>query len=232
MMPNQLMRAYFAALGVLFLVLIVEWLPAGEIVATTAPRIPRVTHPVTGIESKDTATWAEAITARPLFTISRRPAKAKADGGPATDTGLPRLAGIMITAAGKRAIFMPDGGKPRTLREGAMLDENTIRQIRADEVLLSGPKGDIVLRPTYDKQQHQGGFVLPTPNFPQPGFPQPGFNPGFNPAFNPAFNPQPFQPQQPPPANNDDQGDTPPANPTPPPPAPFMGFRGPPRGRP
>jgi hypothetical protein len=228
MMSRQLMLAYFGALGALLLLLVIEWLPPGEILPATAVRIPHVTHPVTGIEAKDTATWAESIIARPLFSVSRRPPKAKSTGGPAADTGLPRLSGIMITPAGRRAIFMPEGGKPRTLAEGAVLDENTIRQIRANEVLLSGPKGDIVLRPTYDKQQHASGFVVPTP-----GFPQPGFNPGFNPAFNPAFNPQPFQPQPPPPANNDDQGDTPPANPPPPQPvpAPFMGFRGPPRGR-
>jgi hypothetical protein len=124
-----------------------------------------------------------------------------------------------------------------------MLEDNTIRQIRADYVVLSGPKGDFILRPSYDKQR-SGGFVpggvasfqppgFQPPGFQPPGFPQQGFNPGFPNGFNPALNPQPFQPPPQPAPASDDSGD---ANVTPPPmppQVPFPGFRGPlPHGRP
>ena len=237
MIPSQFLRYYFAALGALALLLVIEWLPAGAIGPLAPPRVPHVPHAAQGLGAKDTANWAQAINGRPLFTVSRRPAKASAAMRIGGGTGLPRLAGIMITRAGRRAIFMPEGGKPITLAEGALLDDNTIRQIRADSVLLTGPKGDIVVRPTYDKQR-QAGFTPPTPNFPQPGF-APGFpNPAVpNPGFNPAFNPQPFNPAANPAANSAGSADDSADNPAPPPqapmmPVPFPGFRGPlPHGR-
>jgi hypothetical protein len=223
---------------VLLLLLGIEWLPAGDVVLPPASRPKRATHAPVTLESKETALWARAIIARPLFSTSRRPPKGK-QTVTGTDTTLPRLAGIMITKAGRRAIFMPEGGKSATLAEGATLEDNTIRQIRADYVVLSGPKGDFILRPSYDKQR-VGGFVpggvagFQPPGFQPPGFPQQGFNPGFPNGFNPALNTQPFQPPQPAPAPaNDEPGDTNATPPPPPPQVPFPGFRGPlPHGRP
>ena len=163
---------------------------------------------------------------------------------PVATGGLPRLAGIMITQGGRRAIFMPDGGKPLTLAEGASLDDYTIRHILADHVVLTGAKGDMVLRPSYDTA-HGGGITtaagegVPQPNI-QPGFGQPNFpGGGFTPGFRPPGMPQMGmpQPQVPPPASSDDDNSdaqpAPSAPSTPVQPQPFAGFRGPfiPRGR-
>jgi hypothetical protein len=237
MTPAQLMRIYAGVAGALAVLLVVEWLPAGDPAVAPLPAARHAARAEVGLEPKQTLAWADTINRRPLFTVSRKPAHTKAGLPVTADTGLPRLAGIMITRAGRRAIFMPEGGKPTTLAEGATLDDYTIRQIRADRVVLSGgPKGDIVLQPSYDTKQHTGGLILPTST---PGFPQPGFNPGFNPAFNPQpFQPAPFmpppqpQPQPQPPADDNDADSQPATPPAPTIPPPFNGFRGPlPRGR-
>jgi hypothetical protein len=93
----------------------------------------------------------------------------------------------MITRAGRRAIFAPEGGgKQLVLAEGASVNQTTISSIQPDRVVLAG---GAVLRPTYDRNRPQTVplFQPITPNFqpgfPQPGFPQPGFaQPGFQPA--------------------------------------------------
>jgi hypothetical protein len=165
------------------------------------------------VEAKDTGESADTVLGRPLFTVGRRPPKSSGGGHQANTSGLPRLAGIMITPAGKRAIFAPDGGKPLVLTEGAALDDATIRSIQRDRVVVNGPKGELVLWPTYDRSK--AGQLTPT----LPTFPQPGLNPGFpNPGFNPAFPgrpnfpvqmvPQP-QPQGASGDGSDDAGDTP-----------------------
>ena len=224
-----------AMAGVLLLVLVVEWLPGGQEAVTVAP--PNL-HPRAVSEpdtvAKDTESWARTIVARPLFAINRRPPKSAGGRSAVASTGLPRLSGIMISQAGKRAIFMPEGGRARTLAEGAMLDEYRISQISADRVILSGAKGEMVLKPAYDGLRAGGGAE---PGVGQPGFPgfqPPGFQP---PGFNPAFRPPgfPLQAPQPQPAANasddDNADDAPPAQPVAPPV--FPGFHGPfiPRGR-
>jgi hypothetical protein len=227
---------YYGAAAALVLILIVEWLPASQPAALPPARVPHLAPADQTADSKDTSDWADAILQRPLFTVGRKPAKS--DHGPHTTagSGLPRLAGVIIMPAGRRAIFMPDGGKPVTVAEGASLDDCTVRQIRPDRVGLACPKGETVLLLTFDKT-HPGGLVTTAaPAFPQPGmtpgFPNPGFNPGFNPAV-PGFQGQPPQPVQPQNDNSDDSSDSTPA-PAPPPQAPiFPGPRGPniPRGR-
>jgi hypothetical protein len=218
-----------AAASVLLVVLTLEWLPGGAPVVTDPP--PRVAvrgaANETDTVAKDTEGWARTIVARPLFAPTRRPPKNAEGRNAVASTGLPRLSGIMISRAGKRAIFSPEGGKAETLAEGATLDDYTIRKISADRVVLSGAKGDMVLTPSYDGARAGGG-----PEMGQPGFQPPGFNPGFRPPG--------FQPMQPPPApaaaanaSDDDSDDdaTPPSPPVSP--QPFPGFRGPliPRGR-
>ena len=222
----------YAAFGVLTLVLVYEWLPARQ-AAVSVPAIVHATHtasPEGETAAKDTNTWAAAILHRPLFSATRRPSKAQGRAAQAASTGLPRLSGILITGNYKRAIFMPDGGKPMTLAEGATVDDYTIRHIAADRVVLSGAKGDMVLRPVYDPA-HAGGTTVNAPLFGQapngnPIFPQGGFNPGFTPQLPPGF-PQPNQPANASDDNND--GQTEPPRPG----LPFPGIRGPfiPRGR-
>jgi hypothetical protein len=231
------------AVSVLVLVLVAEWLPGSEPVIT-APPISHTSHsssPETETAAKDTDAWARTILRRPLFTVGRKPPKGRGAVSVASSNGLPRLAGIMITGAGKRAIFMPEGGKPLTLSEGALVDEYTIRRIAADHVVLSGAKGDLTVRPTYDTSGHAVATTFNPPVFGQPGFnpgfPQPGLNPGFQqPGFNPGFQPPQGVPQPANNQNNDDNSDGQVVTPGPqgPPVVPgFPGFRGPfiPRGR-
>ena len=224
---------FYGASAALLLVLAVEWLPSGEPPPLPPARVPRLAPADQTAASKDTSDWADAINQRPLFSVGRRPPKQSHGVHAVADTGLPRLSGILITPTGRRAIFMPDGGKPMTLAEGASLDDNTIRQIKPDRVVLTGPKGTTVLLLAFDKQVR--GLVTPGATaFPQPGF-NPGFpNPGFNPAFSPAapgFQGQPIAPAQ---AGQDADDSSDGAAPPPPVAAPpFPGFRGPniPRGR-
>jgi hypothetical protein len=222
----------YGAAAALVLILIVEWLPSSEPVVPVLPPAAHTHGAGSDAESvaKDTQAWANTIVDRPLFTVGRKPPKQGPGNHQVASSGLPRLSGIMITGFGRRAIFMPDGGKALTLGEGATLDDYTIRQIAADRVVLTGAKGDMVLRPAYDAAHAGEGFqpTAVTPGFPQPGFQPPGFNGGFRP---PGFQ----APQPPPPANanDDDNDDTPAQSPPQAPPQPFPGFHGPfiPRGR-
>ncbi len=224
-----------AAASVLLVVLGLEWLPGSEPTVI----VPPPSLPAHGAASesdtvaKDTESWARTIVARPLFTANRRPAKNAGGKNAVASTGLPRLSGIMISRAGKRAIFSPEGGKAETLAEGASLDDYTIRKISADRVVLSGAKGDMVLRPAYDGSRAGGGpGEMGQPMMGQPGFQPPGFNPGFRP---PGFVPVPGNAAAAAAAaanaSDDDNDDAAPAQPVAP--QPFPGFRGPfvPRGR-
>ncbi len=235
-MKSGLLVPAYGAAAVLALLLVIEWLPSSDApVPVPMQTIHTHGHPAeTDSVAKDTQAWAQAIIHRPLFNIGRKPAKVSAGHSQTAATGLPRLSGIMITKGGRRAIFMPEGGKPMTLAEGAALDDYTIRRILADQVLLSGAKGDMVLRPSYDSSR--GGMTINTGEMGQQPMPQPGFPPQ---PFVPQFRPPPGlpMPQAPPPSNpeDDDNSDAQtPAPPAPPvQPQPFPGFRGPfiPRGR-
>ncbi len=233
-MKEGLALPVYGAFGILLLLLAVEWLPGGE----PAIRMPTASHTARSNQAepdsvaRDTASWAASILHRPLFSANRRPAKNAGRAAMAAATGLPRLAGIMITAGGRRAIFMPDNGKAMTLAEGATLDDYTIRRIAPDRVLLSGIKGDKTLSPAYDPS-HSGGTTTSGPfqGIGNPGFPQASFSPGFTP---PQIPPLGFpRPGVPPPADdsNDENTENQPA--APPAMQPFPGIRGPfiPHGR-
>jgi hypothetical protein len=232
-MKSGLALPVYGAAGALTLLLAVEWLPAADPQVTLPAPTAHAAHGSANVAeavARDTAQWAEAITSRPLFSIGRRPPRHEAGGHAVATTGLPRLSGIMITGAGRRAIFMPEGGKPMTLAEGAMVDEYTIRRITPDTVYLSGGKGDMALRPSYDPAHAGMTTAAPAPAFPQPGFTPPGFQPPFN-GFNPGFQPPVMPPGMPLPAPAaGEDGEAPPAAPMP---SPFPGARVPfnPRGR-
>lgn len=221
-MRRSLALPLYGASAVLLLLVVLEWLPGRSAPVVHAPVPTRATAATpAGAEEKDVGEWADTVLERPLFTIGRRPGKSAGKTQLVSSTGLPRLAGIMITPFGRRAIFMPDGGKPLVLAEGAALGEDKINEIKPDRVLVSGPKGDMVLLPAYD--HHPGVptppvFQPPTPPF-QPNLPTAGPPPGMVPgqpnfAF-PNGRPQiPFPPPgtpTPPPSDNsnddDDSGD-------------------------
>jgi hypothetical protein len=205
----------------LLAITIIEWLPSA------APPVPKpVARPAHSVasakpaEDRDTDGWADTITERPLFTIGRRPPKVAA-GHQQAGAGLPRLAGIMVSPYGKRAIFMPEGGKPLVVSEGGKVDTSTIRSIATNQVVLIGPTGETtVLVPLLDKQRAvvTGPATNTTPFLPggmRPGFGQPGA----------PFQPGGFVPPAPQPAddnNNADSGDNTPPPAQPPFRPPFM----------
>lgn len=87
------------------------------------------------------------ILARPLFSPDRRPAAS----GARSVSGLPRLAGIVVTGSRKVAIFAaPAGGKPVVADEGGRLGAYDVRAINEDGVTVVGPEGALVLRPIFD----------------------------------------------------------------------------------
>ncbi len=86
-----------------------------------------------------------------MFSPSRRPpqgntAKAAEDGGLADL----RLAGIVIEAGRRFAIFAPEGAKALTVTEGETVSGWRVESISPREVALSGPDGTKTLQPKFD----------------------------------------------------------------------------------
>jgi hypothetical protein len=78
----------------------------------------------------------DVILGRPLFNWNRRPGQNF--GLAATEGPLPRLAGILVSANGRYAIFAaPPGGKPQVVQEGGTINRFTIEKITADHVILN-----------------------------------------------------------------------------------------------
>jgi hypothetical protein len=212
-MTGLVARTLAGIIGVLLLVLFIEWLPSSEppMQAIAPPRLASAARPGVRTAARDTDAWVRAILSRPLFSIGRRPPKIASPRNTGTQDGIPRLSGILIATGFKRAIFAPEGGgKPLVLSEGEALADTAIRDIQPGQVILASGE---VLHPAYDKNRVPGSQPYVAPGLPTAGFPNPNFAPGFQP---PGFQPPGFQPNfQPPPA----------ADGTEPPPAPPP-FRG------
>ena len=231
-------RLLTGLLAVLALLLAVEWLlPDAPPPPSSVPLSHlRGSTRAASLPARETAVWGETILARPVFSISRRPPKIAAKGSSETPAGQSRLAGIMITRSGRRAIFAPEGGgKQMVLAEGSMVNQSTIRSILPDRVVLAG---GAVLRPTYDRNRAASLITTPPfqppttfqpPSFQPPGFQQNG--PNFQPTVPGLFGtgnplpgglPQPGGPQGIPVPHESDGDDAAPQRP-PIPPAMFRG---------
>ena len=93
-----------------------------------------------------TPRWASIILARPLFRPDRRPLAVAAA---AVDNTLPRLSAIVITADGRRAIFVSGGGAAAVVSVNGRVGVYQVRRIAADSVSLLGPNGDVTVHPEY-----------------------------------------------------------------------------------
>lgn len=178
-MRVDLPRVLWAATGALALLLVLEWVwPAGGASGTAVSRAAvQVQVHAPGLAARDTSAWVNAVLARPVFSISRRPPPVTKGLRGVAVLDQARLAGIMITRYGRRAIFAPQGGgKPLVLAEGAPVNEGTIRFIQPDRVVMAS---GAVIRLSYDKTKAATttGFMPFAPGFPNPGFPNPGFPP-------------------------------------------------------
>ncbi len=149
--------------------------PSGPAVA--APPAPAADH---GAE------WAAMLLARPAFSPDRRPpAPALAPMAAAgAETPPPRLTGILITAAGRSAIFA-DPVHPLVVREGGILGHFAVQRIEPGQVTLIGPGGPQIIRPAFDTTRPrpgEQGTGLFAPGVPAaPGTPAALTLPGLNP---------------------------------------------------
>lgn len=104
-----------------------------------------------------------AILARPLFAPDRRPIATTAPAA-ATAVGLPRLAGVVVTSSGRQAIFAAGGdGRQIAVAEGGQIGAFTISRIDADAVIIAGPDGSRMLRPSFAKGSEAGDKARETP---------------------------------------------------------------------
>ena len=174
-----------AALGLLAAVLVAAiWLElhpqlreSGTMTSRPAAGLPAVPARHSAAPGPDqVARWAATILARPLFSPGRRPPTAAAAPSAAAPQ-LPRVAGIMVTPAGRRAIFAEKGTKPLVLGEGGEVSGFTVQSIQAGQVTVRGPEGVRVLSPTFDPD-------APAPASPAAALPPPGLSipglPGFH----------------------------------------------------
>ncbi|HYZ34539.1 MAG TPA: hypothetical protein VE684_19920 [Crenalkalicoccus sp.] len=117
---------------------VARWRPAPVVPTPTAPDHSRE--------------WGATALERPLFAADRRPV---AEQRPAVATGggrdLPRLTGVLVGPTGGTAIFAAaaDGARPIVLREGDSLGAFEVKTILVGQVMLVGPEGEQVLRPSF-----------------------------------------------------------------------------------
>ena len=143
--------AALAGLGILCVALLATI--AFELTATPAPASqdtpPARVADLPAAVVSDTSGLVPIILARPLFALDRRPKAGPAAVAASDD--MPRLAGILIDRTQRHAIFQPNGeGKPVTLAEGDEVAGWQVKQITADGVTLTGPKGTQTLQPKAD----------------------------------------------------------------------------------
>lgn len=163
--------------------------------STAATALPP--HPA---QAPEDGSRVAVIMARPLFSPTRRPALADTttpQAGPSAPaaTAPPRLAGIIVSATSRAAIFVRgDDGGSLVLSEGGHIGEETVLRIEPGVVTLEGPGGRRAVRTSIDTALPP--VQPPAPPSPplsiRPGEPSPaaGVRPG------PARRTQPLPPAQ------------------------------------
>lgn len=99
-----------------------------------------------------TEAQAAATLARPLFSHTRRPPREVEAGAAPAEPVPPRLAGILVSQAGRQAIFAPvGGGKGVAAGEGGRVGVFVVTAIAVGEVTVQDPGGGArVLHPQAD----------------------------------------------------------------------------------
>lgn len=105
--------------------------------------------------------WVATILDRPLFSPTRRPSATAAagPGKPVAEEAPPRLAGVLVSEAGRGAIFARPGDKPTLAAEGDRVGPYLVRSIAAGEVTVVGPHGVVVLHPAFANARESGPTV-------------------------------------------------------------------------
>ena len=127
--------------------------PPDIAVEPKAPLAARQADAPTGASAAELEESVRPILARPIFAPSRRPIPVAAAAAIlAPDTAdLPRLSGVIITAASRFALFAPVQGKTVAVAPGGSIENYMIRSIGLNEVILSGPAGERALRPSFGR---------------------------------------------------------------------------------
>ena len=109
---------------------------------------------------------AASVTARPLFSPTRRPSSRsdKAVGSAAAREELPRLTGVIVGPSGGWAIFAGADGKSHAAAAGDAIGAFKVRAIGPGVVTLTGSEGDRVLRPSYVNPPAVASSEIPTPD--------------------------------------------------------------------
>jgi hypothetical protein len=130
----------------------------------TAAALPAATPGVAGVPDQAVLTaLAPRLLGRPLFSPDRRPAARAAPAPDATETDLPRLAGVIVGPARRSAIFADTAGHPHIAAEGASIGRFTVRAITPGQVTVTSSDGDRVLRPSYADAKAPDSAASPEP---------------------------------------------------------------------
>jgi len=156
-----------AALGGIIALELGQRLPDSDpMVPATAP-LPAPVAPASAPagEADDAGRRVAEVLARPLFSSGRRPAAQAAAAPPAAVAPLPRMTGVIVTPAGRRAIFVNSAGKPTVVTEGERIGAYAVQSIEAGRVTLAGPDGQRVVATAFDPKP-AARTAGPTPGLP------------------------------------------------------------------
>ncbi len=126
-------------------------LPDSDLMVPATAPLPAPAAPASApaAEADDAGRRVAEVLARPLFSPGRRPAAQAAKPAAAT-APLPRMTGVIVTPAGRRAIFANGAGKAVVVMEGGRIGAYAVQSIEAGRVTLAGPDGQRVVAPTFD----------------------------------------------------------------------------------
>ncbi len=146
--------------------------PPPKVVPTAAPAAEAAAVP------SELDGWARMALARPLMSMTRRPAASANDTDSGSGNGLPRLAGTIIGGDQPIAIFArPGPNKPIIVHPGGTVGIYKVTEILADRVVLEGPDGKQTLRASFGPPFVSGySNTVGTPGMPY--IPPPGMTPG------------------------------------------------------
>ncbi len=166
MMAPMLLVLAAAALGGTIALEFGRRLPDSDLMVPATAPLPAPAAPTSApvAEADDAGRRVAEVLARPLFSPGRRPA-AQAAGPAAATAVLPRMTGVIVTPAGRRAIFVNGAGKPTVVTEGGRIGAYAVQSIEAGRVTLAGPDGQRVVATTFDPKP------APRTASPAPGLP-------------------------------------------------------------
>jgi len=126
-------------------------LPDSDLMVPATAPLPAPAAPASApaAEADDAGRRVAEVLARPLFSPGRRPAAQAAKPAAAT-APLPRMTGVIVTPAGRRAIFANGAGKAVVVMEGGRIGAYDVQSIEAGRVTLAGPDGKRVVSTAFD----------------------------------------------------------------------------------